>query len=158
MSPAIKYTFGRVGLFVVCFLILLPVPLNFLVRAMIALVVSAIASIFLLRRWRNEMAEVISTAAGRRAAEKDRLRAALAGDETAATEGDRAADTSPVVDGAAHETAAEPAAGQEKTFPGAGREIAEPAAGREKAEPGAGREKAEPAAGREKAEPAEERK
>jgi hypothetical protein len=92
MSPAIKYTFGRVGLFVVFFLILLPVPLNFLVRAMIALVASAILSIFLLRRWRNEMAEVISDASGKRAAERERLRAALAGDEAAAAEGDRAAE------------------------------------------------------------------
>jgi hypothetical protein len=104
MSPAIKYTFGRVGLFVLFFLLLMPVPLNFLVRAMIALVVSAILSIFLLRRWRNEMAEVISTAAGRRAAEKDRLRAALAGDEVAAAQGDRATDPQQADDAPVHET------------------------------------------------------
>jgi hypothetical protein len=93
MSPAIKYTFGRVGLFVVFFLLLLPVPLNFLVRAMIALVVSAVLSYFLLARWRNEMATVISSASQRRISEKERLRAALAGDEEAAAAGDRAAET-----------------------------------------------------------------
>jgi Protein of unknown function (DUF4229) len=96
MSPAIKYTFGRVGLFVVFFVILLPVPLNFLVRAMIALVLSAALGYFLLARWRNEMAEVISSASQRRVSEKERLRAALAGDEAAAAEGDRAAENGPV--------------------------------------------------------------
>jgi hypothetical protein len=92
MSPAIKYTFGRVGLFVIFFLVLLPVPLNFLVRGMIALVLSAVLSYFLLARWRNEMAEVISSVSQRRISEKERLRAALAGDEDAAAEGDRAAE------------------------------------------------------------------
>jgi hypothetical protein len=158
MSPAIKYTFGRAGLFVVFFLILLPVPLNFLVRAMIALVLSAIVSIFVLRRWRTEMAEVISTAAGRRAAEKDRLRAALAGDETAATEGDRAADTSPAVAGAAHETAAEPAAGHEQTEPAGASENGERAVAPANGEPGVAHDTGDPAAAPERAEPAEDRK
>jgi hypothetical protein len=98
MSPAIKYTFGRVGLFVVFFLVLLPVPLNFLVRAMIALVASAVLSFFLLARWRTEMAEVITSASQRRVSEKDRLRAALAGDEVAAADGDRAAETAQAAD------------------------------------------------------------
>jgi hypothetical protein len=91
MSPAVKYTLGRLGLFVVVYALLLPVPLNFLVRAMIALLASAVFSYFLLARWRNEMAEQLGTVAERRQAEKMRLRAALAGDETAAAEGDRAA-------------------------------------------------------------------
>lgn len=91
MSPAVKYTLGRLGLFVVVYALLLPVPLNFLVRAMIALVASAAFSYFLLATWRNEMAEQLGTVAERRQAEKNRLRAALAGDETAAAKGDRAA-------------------------------------------------------------------
>lgn len=92
MSPAVKYTLGRLGLFVVALAVLLPVPLNFLIKAMIALIVSAVLSYFLLARWRNEMAEQIGAAAQRRTAEKARLRAALAGDEAAAAAGDRAAE------------------------------------------------------------------
>lgn len=91
MSPAFKYSYGRLGLFVVAFLLLLPLPLNILVRAMIALVVSAVSSYFVLARWRNQMGEQLSTVASRRSAEKERLRAALAGDEEAAAAGDRVA-------------------------------------------------------------------
>jgi hypothetical protein len=94
MSPAVKYTLGRLGLFVVVFVLLLPVPLAFLVKAMIALLASAAFSYFLLAKWRNEMAEQLGTVAERRKAEKARLRAALAGDEAAAAAGDRAATTS----------------------------------------------------------------
>jgi hypothetical protein len=93
VSPAVKYTLGRLGLFIAVFAVLLPVPLNFFVKAMIALLASAAFAYFLLARWRNEMAEQLGSAAERRAAEKRRLRAALAGDETAAAEGDRAAET-----------------------------------------------------------------
>jgi hypothetical protein len=91
MSPAVKYTLGRLGLFVLIFVLLLPLPLNILVKAMIALVVSAAASYFLLADWRNKMGEQLAGAASRRTAEKQRLRAALAGDENAAAAGDRAA-------------------------------------------------------------------
>jgi hypothetical protein len=91
MSPAVKYTLGRLGLFVVVFALLLPVPLAFLVKAMIALLASAGFSYFLLAKWRTEMAEQLGTVAERRQAEKARLRAALAGDEAAAAAGDRAA-------------------------------------------------------------------
>ncbi len=95
MSPAVKYTLGRFGLFVVVLVLLLPVPLDFLVKAMIALVASAIFSYFLLARWREEMAEQLGSAAQRRREEKQRLRAALAGDEAAASAGDRAAEPRP---------------------------------------------------------------
>jgi hypothetical protein len=91
MSPAVKYTLGRFGLFLLVLVLLLPVPLNILVKAMIALVVSAVLSYFLMADWRNQMAEHLAAAADRRAAEKERLRAALAGDEGAAAAGDRAA-------------------------------------------------------------------
>jgi hypothetical protein len=91
MSAAVKYTLGRFGLFIVVFGLILPIPLNFLVKAMIALVASAGFSYFLLAKWRNEMAESLGSAAERRRAEKIRLRAALAGDEAAAAAGDRAA-------------------------------------------------------------------
>ena len=92
MGPTIKYTLGRFGLFIVVFALLLPVPLNILVRAMIALIASAGFSYFLLAKWRNEMAEQLGSAAQRRQAEKNRLRAALAGDDVAAAAGDRAAE------------------------------------------------------------------
>ncbi|MET0422657.1 MAG: DUF4229 domain-containing protein [Actinoplanes sp.] len=90
MSPAVKYTLGRLGIFVVLFAASLPLPLNFLVKAMIALLLSAVLSYFLLAGWRNEMGEQLASVAGRRSAEKERLRAALAGDEDAARAGDRA--------------------------------------------------------------------
>ncbi len=92
MSPALKYTLGRLGLFVVVFAALLPVPLNLLVKAMIALIASAGFSYFLLAKWRIQMGEQIAGVAERRKAEKERLRAALAGDESAAAAGDRAAE------------------------------------------------------------------
>lgn len=95
MSPALKYTLGRFGLFALVFALLLPVPLNILVKAMIALVASAGFAYFLLAKWRNEMAESLGSAVERRQAEKSRLRAALAGDESAAAEGDRAAEQKP---------------------------------------------------------------
>jgi hypothetical protein len=95
MSPAVKYTLGRLGLFVLILALLLPLPLNILVKAMIALVVSAVLSYFLLADWRNQMGEQLAGAATRRTAEKERLRAALAGDEEAAAQGDRAADPTP---------------------------------------------------------------
>lgn len=95
MSPAVKYTLGRLGLFAAVLVLLLPVPLNFLVKAMIALVASAVFSFFLLAGWRNEMAEQLGEAAQRRRDEKNRLRAALAGDEAAASAGDRARDAKP---------------------------------------------------------------
>jgi hypothetical protein len=95
MSPAVKYTLGRLGLFVVVFALLVPVPLAFLVKAMIALLASAGFSYFLLAKWRNEMAEQLGTVAERRQAEKARLRAALAGDEAAAAAGDRATPAAP---------------------------------------------------------------
>ena len=91
MSPAGKYTLGRFGLFLLVFVLLLPLPLNILVTAMIALVVSAVLSYFLMADWRNQMAEQLAAAAERRTAENERLRAALAGDESAAAAGDRAA-------------------------------------------------------------------
>jgi predicted Kef-type K+ transport protein len=90
MSAAVKYTLARFGMFAAVFLALLPVPMNLLIKAMLALVASAAFSFLLLRKWRDEMAEQLASMAQRRTAEKERLRAALAGDETAAAAGDRA--------------------------------------------------------------------
>jgi hypothetical protein len=87
IPPATKFTVGRIGLFVIIFGMLLAVPFPMsrdaalLVRLMIAAVVSALASWFLLARWRNEMAVTIEKQMSRRRDDKERLRAALAGDD-----------------------------------------------------------------------------
>ncbi|SCL24223.1 Protein of unknown function [Micromonospora nigra] len=81
MSGAVKYTLGRIGLFVIVLLALWPVELNFLLKLMLAVIFSAAASFFLLRQWREEMATELAAAAQRRRAEKDRLRSALAGED-----------------------------------------------------------------------------
>ena len=60
MSPAIKYTLGRLGLFVVVLALVSMFPLNLLVSGMIAIVVSAVLSFFLLAKWRNEMNEQLA--------------------------------------------------------------------------------------------------
>ncbi|MFC0526842.1 DUF4229 domain-containing protein [Phytohabitans kaempferiae] len=81
MSPVIKYTLARVGLFVAVFAALLPIELDIFIKLMIALVASAGFSFLLLRGLRDQVANQMAGAAERRKAEKERLRAALAGDE-----------------------------------------------------------------------------
>ncbi|OON32835.1 MULTISPECIES: DUF4229 domain-containing protein [unclassified Micromonospora] len=81
MSAAVKYTLGRIGLFVVVVAALWPVDLNIFLKLMLALAFSAALSFFLLRSWRDEMAGEMAGAAERRRAEKERLRSALAGDD-----------------------------------------------------------------------------
>jgi hypothetical protein len=84
MSPAVKYTLGRIGLFLAVALALWPVNMNIFLKLMLAVVFSAAASFFLLKTWRNEMAEQVAGAVQRRQAEKERLRAALSGDDQSA--------------------------------------------------------------------------
>ncbi|PTA48033.1 DUF4229 domain-containing protein [Micromonospora sp. RP3T] len=81
MSAAVKYTLGRIGLFVAVLAALWFIEMNMFLRLMLALVFSATLSFFLLKGWRDEMAGEMSEAAERRRAEKDRLRSALAGDD-----------------------------------------------------------------------------
>lgn len=81
MSPIVKYTLGRIGLFLATFAALLPVPLNLFIKLIVALIASAAFSWLLLATWRNQTAEQLAAAAQRRAAEKNRLRAALAGED-----------------------------------------------------------------------------
>jgi hypothetical protein len=87
INPATKYTLGRIVLFGLAVLIMLVVPMPgptdeaLLLRLLIAAVVSAIASWFLLARWRAEMAGTIERTMSRRKAEKETLRAALAGED-----------------------------------------------------------------------------
>ncbi len=95
IPPATKFTLGRIGLFVIVFVILLAVPMpmsrdtGLLVRLMIAAVLSAVASWFLLARWRNEMAATLENSRSKRRADKERLRAALAGDDDPKDRGTR---------------------------------------------------------------------
>lgn len=86
MSPTLRYALARIAIFVACVvpaLLLLPRDMNALLKLMIALVVSAGLSFFLLRRLRDEVAEQMSANARRKVEEKDRLRSALAGDDEA---------------------------------------------------------------------------
>jgi hypothetical protein len=82
VNATIKYTLGRIGLFLAVLLVLWPVPLNIFLKLMVAVLASAGFAFFLLRRWRDEMAQDLANAAQRRRAEKERLRAALAGEDT----------------------------------------------------------------------------
>jgi membrane protein DedA with SNARE-associated domain len=81
MSAGVKYTLGRVGLLLLAVLALLPFRLNIFLTLMIALLVSMLASYFLLRRWRDELVAEVASARQKRAEQKERLRAALAGED-----------------------------------------------------------------------------
>ncbi|MFI6261607.1 DUF4229 domain-containing protein [Micromonospora sp. NPDC051006] len=81
MSASVKYTLGRIGLFVLVLAALWLVDMNLFLRLMLALVFSAALSFFLLKGWRDEMAGEMAGAAERRRSEKERLRSALAGDD-----------------------------------------------------------------------------
>ena len=81
MPPALKYTLGRFGLFAAVALVLLPLPIDLLVKLMIAVVVSAGLQFVVLKKWRNEMISQVDAAVARSRADKARLRAALAGED-----------------------------------------------------------------------------
>ncbi|RLP86669.1 DUF4229 domain-containing protein [Micromonospora sp. CV4] len=86
MSAAVKYTLGRIGLFVAVLAALWLVDMDVFLKLILALAFSAALSFFLLRGWRDEMAEEMAGAAERRRTEKERLRSALAGDEQPPTD------------------------------------------------------------------------
>ncbi|WBB71005.1 DUF4229 domain-containing protein [Micromonospora sp. WMMD812] len=81
MSAAVKYTLGRIGLFVLVLAALWLVDMNLFLRLMLALVFSAALSFFLLKGWRDEMAGEMAESSARRRGEKERLRSALAGED-----------------------------------------------------------------------------
>ncbi|MET7467172.1 DUF4229 domain-containing protein [Micromonospora sp. NPDC005686] len=89
MSAALKYTLGRIGLFVVVLAALWFVDMNMFLRLMLALIFSATLSFFLLKGLRDDMAGEMAEAAERRRAEKDRLRSALAGEDQAEPDAER---------------------------------------------------------------------
>jgi hypothetical protein len=81
MNPMVKFTLGRIGLFVLIALLLWPVPIDLLLKLMIAIVGSFALQFVLLRKWRAEMIGQVDQVAGRRREEKAKLRAALAGED-----------------------------------------------------------------------------
>ncbi len=81
MNPMVKFTLGRIGLFVAIALLLLPVPIDLLLKLMIAVIGSFALQFVVLRRWRAQMIGQVDQVASRRRAEKEKLRAALAGDD-----------------------------------------------------------------------------
>jgi hypothetical protein len=92
MNPMMKYTLGRVGLFVILAVVLLvlPIPLDFFLRLLIALVVSMALQFVVLRKWRAEMIDYVDGAMSRRRDEKAKLRAALSGDDVQDEDSDQA--------------------------------------------------------------------
>jgi Protein of unknown function (DUF4229) len=93
MSPMLKYTLARIGLFaaVAALLIVLPIPISILLKLLIAVLVSALLALFLLRGLRDEVAAQLAGAQQRRAVEKERLRAALADDQSGEARGEASA-------------------------------------------------------------------
>ncbi|WP_433612271.1 DUF4229 domain-containing protein [Dactylosporangium sp. CA-139114] len=83
MSPFLKYTLARLGLFGLAALVMLSIPLDVsvLLKLMIAVIVSAVAAFFLLRGLREEASVQAVGMAQKRADNKKRLRAALNGDD-----------------------------------------------------------------------------
>jgi hypothetical protein len=83
MNPIMKYTLFRLVIFVVIAvgLWVIPVAVDPFLKLMVALLVSAVVSFFVMRRMRNEMADQVAGAVQRRTEKKERLRAALAGDD-----------------------------------------------------------------------------
>jgi Protein of unknown function (DUF4229) len=83
MSPLLKYTLARFGLFCGAAVVLVAIPtgLPLLLSLAIALLISMVLSYVLLRGLRDQVAIQLAEGAQRRAKRKDDLRAALAGDD-----------------------------------------------------------------------------
>jgi hypothetical protein len=81
VTPTVKYTLARLGLFVVVFAALIPVPMDIFLKLILALAFSAAVSFFFLRGWRDQMAQQLADKVDKRRTEKAKLRTALAGDE-----------------------------------------------------------------------------
>lgn len=85
MSAAVKYTLARLALFAIFVLLLWPVGgLSVLLKLMIAVLASAGVSWFALRGLREQVAVQVQGAVDKRREEKERLRSALAGQDTSA--------------------------------------------------------------------------
>lgn len=82
MTPMVKYSLARLGMFLLAaaFVLVVPIPVNVLIKIGVAIIISAALSYFLLRGLREQVAEQLAGAAARRAAAKQELRAVLAGE------------------------------------------------------------------------------
>ncbi len=84
MTPGLKYTLARFGLFLVCTVpavLFLPATLDLLLRILIGAVISALLSLVLLKGLRDQMADQLSSTFQQRRESKNKLRAALAGED-----------------------------------------------------------------------------
>jgi hypothetical protein len=83
LSPAVTYTAGRVALFVAVAAALYAVGFRTFALVLLALVISMPLSYVVLRRQREAFGEQVARRVERRRAEKEKLRAALRGDDDA---------------------------------------------------------------------------
>jgi hypothetical protein len=83
MSPIVKYTLARLGLFVLVALVLLAIPVrvDLLIKLAAAVLVTFVLAYFLLRGLRDQATVQIAEAVQRRAERKERLRSALSGED-----------------------------------------------------------------------------
>jgi hypothetical protein len=83
MSPFLKYSLARLGLFGLVALAVLVVPIDISVplKLMIAVLVSAVLAFFLLKGLREEASVQAVGMSQRRSEKRERLRAALNGDD-----------------------------------------------------------------------------
>jgi uncharacterized protein DUF4229 len=84
VNAALRYSLARIVIFAVCAvpaLLWLPDSIDPLLKLLIALIVSAVLSLLLLGRWRDDLAVAVSERVKRRGEEKAKLRAALAGED-----------------------------------------------------------------------------
>jgi hypothetical protein len=86
MNAGVKYTLARIGLFILCavpVVLLLPSSVDLLLKLLIAVVLSALLAFMLLGGIRDQVAESLVSRRERKATEREKLRSALAGDDTA---------------------------------------------------------------------------
>jgi hypothetical protein len=83
MNPMLKYTLARLGLFVAVagIALVIPVQIHVYIKLAIALLVSAGLGVFVLRGLREEVNLYVAEMVQKRKESRERLRAALAGDE-----------------------------------------------------------------------------
>jgi hypothetical protein len=83
LAPAVTYTAGRIALFVVVGAVLFAVGFRGFLLPLLALAVSMPLSYLVLRKQREAFAVQVGHRLSRRRAEKEKLRAALRGDDEA---------------------------------------------------------------------------
>jgi membrane protein implicated in regulation of membrane protease activity len=84
LSPLVKYSLARLGLFLAsaAVLLIVPAPVSILPRLAVAVLVAAVLSLVLLRRLRERANADLADRARRRDQRKEHLRRAMAGEDT----------------------------------------------------------------------------